>query len=169
MIKDFPLFLSLMWTLHRVLISDNLHGGFQDVEDDFCVLDHVLLTGKVIILSPAFLHSLQWIKYWELDYACCLCWSYFSSSVASPTLVAADLRRKTPFFNWERHINNNNQVNCHLSYERLSLYFFMLLFSFAVCFLVCGFWVFFWFFLVCVCVFLAKYENLICISEFHRT
>lgn len=158
MIKDFPFFLSLMWILHRVLISDNLHVGFQDVEDDFCVLDHVLLTGKVTVLSPAFLHSLQWIKYWKLDYACCLCWPYFSSSVASPTLVAADLRRKTPFFNWERHIDNYNQVNCLLSYERLSLYFG---FVFFCC-------VFFWF-VGFFFVFLAKYENLICICEFHRT
>lgn len=149
--KDFPLFLSLMrWTLHRVLISADLYGGFQDVEGVCCILGHVLLTGKVTILSPAFLHSLQWIKYWELDYACCLCWPYFSSSMASPTLGSADLWRKTPFFNWERHINNYNQVNCLLSYANNIK-------AISVAFHGCFF------------VFLDKDENLICICKFLRS
>lgn len=136
--------------LHRLLISDCFHGGFQEVEDICCVLDHVLPSQKATVLSPVFLHSLQWIKYWELDYACSLCWPYFSSSVASSTLGSADLGRETPFFNWERLINNYNPVNALLLYASNGNAI-----SAAFC--------------ECFFVFLDKYENLTFIWEFVRT
>jgi len=69
--------------------------------------------------------------------------------MASPTLGSADRRRKTPFSNRERHINNYHQVNCLLSYANdmnaISVAFHGLFFFFD------------------------KDENLICICEFLRT
>ena len=61
--------------------------------------------------SYAFsLFLFQRIKYWELDYACSLCWPFFSCSMASSHMGSANQRGQASFVRRQRHFYHNNQV-----------------------------------------------------------
>lgn len=52
----------------------------------------------------------QRIKYWELDYACSLCWPFFQCSLASSHMGSANQRGYTSLFSRQRHFYHNHQV-----------------------------------------------------------
>lgn len=52
----------------------------------------------------------QRIKYWELDYACSLCWPFFQCNMASSHMGSANQRGYTSLFSRQRHFYHNNQV-----------------------------------------------------------